>query len=86
MNNKKQFLLALALLIVIGATDVYTLSAAAAEQDVNTTPGIITEESSDGDSTRSQEIGWVYKVFGSILYRRPYDVSTGEWLGPWERV
>ncbi len=43
----------------------------------------ITTQNEDGISPLSDIIGWRYTKINGKLYKRQFNYSTGEWVGPW---
>lgn len=44
---------------------------------------IIETQSEDGISPLSDSIGWRFTMINGKLYKRQYNYSKGEWIGPW---
>lgn len=80
-NLKRLIIIALATVAVLGGSCV----AVASEKYLYTKSSLqgIVEE---GQETRADRIGWVFKVVDGKVYRRLYNYSTGEYLTDWELV
>lgn len=51
----------------------------------STTASIIVDQSKSPPEITpfASDIGWKYKVINGVLYKRKYDFTRKQWIGPW---
>lgn len=50
---------------------------------IGTTASAATPPDEETISPQHDNIGWRFTTFGGKLYKRQYNYSAGEWIGPW---
>lgn len=76
------------LLLLISSTFIIISPSKASAENTDTYEYLTeTTENTNPDDTlspRSDVIKWRYTTINGVTYRRLYNYTTGEWIGPWE--